>query len=218
MKKRSSRASLLLATLLSASIVHADPIQLPRTGQTTCWNDSGAVIDCTGTGQDGELKMGATLPAQRFTDNGDGTLTDTLTGLVWLKNAHCAETLSGIVVTYVGYPVDPNVFGFPWQNALTWVTGLSSGHCGLTDGSNPGDWRLPNNNELASLVSKSDVPVNTWLANQGFTRIDTNFGYWTSSTFTQGPGGAYIQDLRTGNNIGPGKTTIRTVLPVRDPR
>jgi hypothetical protein len=66
------------------------PIETVRkTGQTGCWDSSGAVIACAGTGQDGELQKGAALPSPRFTDNGDGTVTDNLTGLIWLKNADC---------------------------------------------------------------------------------------------------------------------------------
>jgi len=67
-------------------------------------------------------------PADRFVDNGDGTVTDTNTGLVWLKDAYC--------------------FGLPgpydnWNDAMALVAGLSDGQCGLADGSSPGDWRLP---------------------------------------------------------------------------
>lgn len=216
MKRRSSQALLLLATLLSASFAQAGLIQTPRTGQATCWNDSGTVIDCTGTGQDGELMMGATLPTPRFTDNGDGTLTDSLTGLVWLKNAHCNETLANVAVTYIGYPVNPNIFGFSWQHALTWVTGLSSGHCGLTDGSNAGDWRLPNRNELSSILSKSDLPI-TSLTSQGFTNVDIN-AYWTSTTFAPGPSGASSVSFNNSNSNSAAKATIYDVFPVRDPR
>src|SRR5205814_55397 len=57
---------------------------LPATGQTTCWDGSGNVIGCAGTGQDGELRRGAPLS---YTDNGDGTITDNNTGLVWEKQS-----------------------------------------------------------------------------------------------------------------------------------
>ena len=53
------------------------PAPLPKTG-----ND---VSDTSG--EDGELQMGVEWPVPRFTDNEDGTVTDNLTGLVWLKNA-----------------------------------------------------------------------------------------------------------------------------------
>ena len=42
------------------------------------------------------LTAAAVSAADRFTDNGNGTITDTLTHLVWLKNANCNETVGGI--------------------------------------------------------------------------------------------------------------------------
>ena len=43
-----------------------------KTGQTSCYS----VIDCEGTGQDGETQAGVAWPSPRFTDNGDSTVTD----------------------------------------------------------------------------------------------------------------------------------------------
>ena len=63
-------------------------VNLPKTGQTTC-REAGNIIDCAGTGQDGEIQAGVEWPFPRFTDNGDGTVTDNLTGLMWLKDAGC---------------------------------------------------------------------------------------------------------------------------------
>jgi hypothetical protein len=34
---------------------------------------------------------GVAWPNPRFTDNSDGTVTDNLTGLIWLKNANCTD-------------------------------------------------------------------------------------------------------------------------------
>jgi hypothetical protein len=51
-----------------------------KTGQTLCYDDVGTVIACAGTGQDAELQKGL---AGAYTDNGDGTITDTKTGLMW---------------------------------------------------------------------------------------------------------------------------------------
>lgn len=58
------------------------PAQPLKTGQTTCYDSSGTVIACSGTGQDGELQKGV---ARSFTDNGDGTVTDNVSGLMWEK-------------------------------------------------------------------------------------------------------------------------------------
>ena len=58
---------------------------LLRTGQTACYDlvlGEGIIVPCAGTGQDGELQKGL---AQDYTDNGDGTITDNRTGLMWEK-------------------------------------------------------------------------------------------------------------------------------------
>jgi hypothetical protein len=68
-----------------------------------------------------------------FTDNGDGTVTDTSTDLMWSK-------------------VDSGI-GMTWQDALTWVQARNTanylGH---------NDWRLPNAKELNSLVDYANAP------------------------------------------------------------
>ena len=79
-------------TLVSAGA----PAPVAVTGQTKCWDPTDtdppiAEIDCSGhaaTGQDGHKKAGVPFRNSRFTDNGDGTVTDHLTGLIWLKNAN----------------------------------------------------------------------------------------------------------------------------------
>jgi hypothetical protein len=50
------------------------PAPVPKTWQTTSY----------GTGDDGDLRKGVAWPDPRWTDNGDGTVTDHLTGLIWL--------------------------------------------------------------------------------------------------------------------------------------
>jgi hypothetical protein len=96
---------------------------VPQTGQTSSF----------AFGDDGYYQAGVRLPSPRFTENGDGTITDKLTGLIWLKDANCFGQLS-------------------WLAALKQITSLQSGQCGLTDGSVIGTWRLPNIRELHSLI------------------------------------------------------------------
>jgi hypothetical protein len=59
----------------------------PQTGQTLCYDTLGVIINCSGTAQDGAMQKGVGLPTPRFTDNTNGTITDNLTGLIWLQNA-----------------------------------------------------------------------------------------------------------------------------------
>ncbi len=131
----------------------------------------GAVFAGLGEGDDGDLEYGVVWPNPRFTGNGNGTITDNLTGLTWLKNANCFGTIS-------------------WASALTSCNNLASGSCGLTDSSSAGDWRLPNVKELHSLVHYGfSIPTlpnaagtGKWSSGDPFTDVQLGT-YWTSSTF-----------------------------------
>ena len=86
-----AKTTLILTTLLfvMSGIANGAPVDLPRTGQTTCYAENGTVINCASTGQDGDTLTGVAWPVPRFTDNGDQTITDNLTGLMWLANGRC---------------------------------------------------------------------------------------------------------------------------------
>jgi hypothetical protein len=78
-----------VALLLSGYFQEASgSILLPQTGQTKCYDLSGTEIPCEGTGQDGDVRAGLSRPDPRFTDNGNGTATDNLTGLTWTRDAN----------------------------------------------------------------------------------------------------------------------------------
>ena len=79
----------ILAVFMALPVMtFAGTIQLPQTGQTKCYDTNGNQIPCAGTGQDGEIQAGVAWPNPRFTDNGNGTVTDNLTGLMWTKDAN----------------------------------------------------------------------------------------------------------------------------------
>ena len=138
------------------------PTPVPKTGQTTSY----------ATGDDGDLQRGVALVTPRFADNGDGTVTDNQTGLIWMKDANC-----------FGYRL--------WNEALSDCNGLDEGSCGLTDESNPGNWRLPNSNELASLVHKGySFPALTntggtaqWTEGDPFNNVQS-LSYWSSTSYS----------------------------------
>jgi hypothetical protein len=65
-----------------------------QTGQTTCWETTGSPTNCARTGQDGNIQAGVAWPIPRFTDHSNGTVTDNLTGLIWLKDANCFDVRS----------------------------------------------------------------------------------------------------------------------------
>jgi hypothetical protein len=63
------------------------PMPVRKTGQATSYTTTG--------GEDGDLQKGVAWPNPRFTDNGNGTVTDNLTKLVWLKDAGALGSLGG---------------------------------------------------------------------------------------------------------------------------
>jgi hypothetical protein len=131
-------------------------IQLAATGQQTSY----------AAGDDGALRAGVAWPNQRFSDNGDGTVLDRLTGLVWLKNAGCfTPTL--------------------WAAALTDINQLASGQCGLSDGSKAGTWRLPNVLELESVI---DITTSNPALSGPFSNVSNGL-YWTSTAYWGGDEG-----------------------------
>lgn len=140
----------------------------PRTGQTNCYNMAGAIIACSDTGQDGDVQAGASWPDPRFTP-GTGTeaqcITDNLTGLMWPKNGNLALGT--------------------WNEAIDYANNFSL--CGHSD------WRLPNVNELNSLIQASEPDNGHWLMLQGFTDVQL-YHYW-SSTSTTDPGQAWIVNM-----------------------
>ena len=133
---------------------------LPRTGQATSYS----------SGDDFAKQTGVVWPATRFIDNLDGTVTDHLTGLIWLKNAGCFTATD-------------------WSAALTAARQLASGTCGLSDASTAGQWRMPNANELESLVDVSQFNPSL-SAGHPFTNIDFNHAYWSSTTYMAGQANA----------------------------
>lgn len=145
--------------------VSCAPAPVAKTGQTEIYLP----------GDDGDIQAGVIWPNNRFTDNGNGTITDNLTDLIWMKNANCLEA-SGGIDKLSGFKLG----ALSWMNALTWSNSISAGICGITDNSNAGDWRLPNRKELLSLVNfaawSPGLPEG-----HPFTNVVPDY-YWSSST------------------------------------
>ena len=66
--------SVAVAVLGCTPVTAGAPAPVAKTGQTTSF----------ASGDDGDLQEGVASPSPRFTNNGDGTVTDNLTGLIWL--------------------------------------------------------------------------------------------------------------------------------------
>jgi len=185
-KKTIRLCVLALAIVLAGNLAMGDFYVIPavkkmfapvaRTGQTTSY----------WSWDDGELQKGVAWPNPRFTDSGNGTVTDNLTGLVWTKDADC----DGVKT---------------WAHAIAYCSGLQDGWCGLTDGSSPLDWRLPSVRELQSLIhygfSGPAVPntagTGKWSEGDPFTDVKSPW-YWTSTTSVEDTGCAWNVAVEDG--------------------
>lgn len=150
--------ALVTTGLLASVTVQAAPADVSETGQTTCSDINGATIDCANTGQDGEYRAGVAWPDPRFTVGSGDTadcVTDNLTGLMWV---HIPSTLGAST----------------WANALTTSNDLTL--CGFSD------WRLPNVREMESLSNVGVADGAAFLNTQGFSGVESNIGYWTSTS------------------------------------
>jgi len=183
---------ILILAIVSAADFYVIPVKkrnyapIASTGQTKCWSAGNFEIACSGSGQDGEYQMGVAWPNPRFTDNGDGTVTDNLTGLTWMKNAYCFGSRN-------------------WFESLSDCNGLADGSCGLTDGSSAGDWRLPNIKQLSGLIHfgfqnlslPNTAGTGKWSEGDPFTDVQT-FYYYSSTTHAGAVNTAWTVYFGTG--------------------
>jgi len=152
----------------------------------------------------------------RFVDCDDGTVKDTETGLFWLKDAGC--------------------FQGPWANVSIRAAELAHGQCGLTDGSLPGDWRLPTLECPSGGTCAADVAVgefasifaptcpapfvlNTagtgcWSEGDPFIGVVSYF-YWSSMPRASIPLFAWVANLSSGSADANHKGTQAQLWPVR---
>jgi hypothetical protein len=138
--------------------------------------------------------MTPTAPDSRFTDHGDGTVSDAATGLLWKQ---CAEGLSGAGCA------SGAAASFTWQNALHQAAD--------TDFAGRTDWRLPNKNELESLVERRCYNP---AINATFFPNTPSSLFWSASPYASNPYDAwsvYFYDGYVGYFYKYGAGSVRLV-------
>jgi hypothetical protein len=197
-------------SLFTLQAAYASTIQIPQTGQTLCYDlVTNASTPCTmTTGQDGNMLSGKPSPSSRFTNNNNGTVTDNLTGLIWLRDAGCFATVGGITKG-----TSAVTSGLTWANALTWSNALKNGDCTLSDSSVAGDWRLPNRKELESLVDAQNSNPALPSGHQ-FGNVQAGY-YWSSSSYANATNSAWVVDMGAGAVRSVDKFIGYYVWPVR---
>jgi hypothetical protein len=136
-----------------------------------------------------------TKPDSQYTDHGDGTVTDKQTGLMWQKctlgltGTSCA---SGTALT------------------LTWQAALASANNNTDNGYS--DWRVPNKNELESLVEDACyIPA----INETVFPATVSSAYWSSSPYAGSNYGAWYVVFWSGNVLYGDKNRSSYVRLVR---
>jgi hypothetical protein len=162
-----------LALLCFCFVAPSDAFKLPDTGQTKCYHAvvPWAEIPCAGTGQDGAY----TINPMSFTDNGNGTVTDNNTGLMWQKqddgNTYNWYQASGTYdATY-----NPN----------------SEDVCGSLNLGGHSDWRLPAKKELMSIVNYGIPYPGPTIDTTYFPNAKSSC-YWSSTTYAYYPYDAWF--------------------------
>jgi hypothetical protein len=165
---------------------------IPATGQTHCYDAAGRKTPCHGSGQDAESQTGRPWPQPRF-EAGDESVLDRLTGLCWRRDADIARQPAS------------------WDEALAAVAGLNQAGTGKQ-----GPWRLPNINELESLV---DCARHSPALPSGHPFEAVQAAYWSATTSAFEPDWAWALYLEQGA-VGVGQKRGRhfSIWAVREAR
>ena len=171
---------------LTADISLPQPAPIWKTGQTQSY-----AVEYQH--DDGAVNRGVGLPVIRFTDNSDGTVTDNLTGLMWLKHANCLNSGS-------------------WKNAFDNVDALNTQqtNCYAYNQSYH-DWRVPNINELKSLIDYAHI--NPAISEPHYFVDLKNDIYWSSTPFSNTQ--IWRISFSTGDVSTANQNSDHFILPVR---
>ncbi len=144
--------------------------------------------------------VGADTPDARFSVATE-TVTDLATGLVWKR---CAEGLSGAACA------TGTALTATWSDALARVATVNA--AGATLGLGSSDWRLPNRNELASLVERQcGAPA----INASVFPATPAVSFWTASPYTLNAALAWYVDYNVGDVAPAAKTGLKAIRLVR---
>jgi len=179
---------------LSPVVVFAGDLEAPAAptdAGNTLWE-----LTCEASGSKTGIRYGGcdcsggTLYVDRWCDNGDGTVTDLLNCLAWLKDAGWGGMYPWYTPLYTSD-----------TNANARAAQLADGMGDLSDGSVKGDWRLPTHLELHNLISCTPaLRCSSGSCNLfAFTGVLAS-RYWSSSTNPANEALVWVVDTVTGRD------------------
>jgi len=124
----------------------------------------------------------------RFKDNGDGTVTDIETGLMWVRNANSPHR------------------SMNWEDAMK--------YCEEINLQGFQDWRLPSKSDFLSLIDKEGIDV-ALPPGHPFSEVVKFGDYWTSSINPLGPMYSYVVNVGNGSTRFSSKNKMGFVWAVR---
>lgn len=141
------------------------------------------IISIQGVAASCTNKIPASSPDDRFTIKNDGTAIDNTTNLMWMR-CSIGTIWNGNTCTFDG------IYTFlTWSEALTYASSSTYGDYS--------DWRLPNIQELRSIVEVSCYPT----INSNVFDINQNFNYWSSTTSERNHHRAWVVMFANGISI-----------------
>lgn len=155
--------------------------------------DASGTSETTAVLMDGNKNVTAHFILGHFSDNFDGTITDNITGKMWVK--------------------DPSVLGGVWgttgsPSTMTWFNATKE--CEALDYAGHSDWRLPEIAELLSITAESGNPR----IDPVFTNTQSYY-YWSITTCAFLLNEAWSVYFYDGYATYYDKTLLLNVRPVR---
>lgn len=173
-------AGLLVTGFVAATVQFQSNKGVPKTGQTVSEVDY----------DDAYYLKGYPAIGDRFTNNGDGTITDNGTGLMWPADGNGGGCFSGGTKN--------------WADAITFCEGLTfAGHS---------DWRLPNVKALMSIVDYGEY--SPAIDETFFSNTQSDY-YWSSTTYVDDTDLAWYVNFIYGSVYPDGKASSYYVRCVR---
>ena len=198
---------LILFTLHTSLFTVASAFRLPDSGQIKCYQAVSpyAEIPCAGTGQDGAYSINPLS----YTNNGNGTVTDNNTGLMWQRcsvGQNNDATCSGPATTFAWYRAS-GTYDASFNSSSLSV-------CGNLTWGGYSDWRLPGKKELMSIVDYA-IPYPGQTISSAYFSNTVASGYWSSTTYANYPSYAWYVYFYNGHVGGNDKDYSNYVRCVR---